>query len=265
MISRARVRFFGAGLAAVAGMAIVGNAALADGPSLVARVNQRVAELLAPLNDTATEARLAFKSLEFDEVKPLAFGFDALFKKTGPSNELRIEVKDFSYAHGVRPRVALDLGVAYDFSGYQREINAAAEDAPGLIDYIVSTYGRKYGNAIEIDAAIDSLKRDAQGNVTELAMHLNGDLDPAKLPGTTPVEKVEFFAFRSRFVWTKSRLEAQGYVDINPLDQDFVRTQNGLKSYVEKLLAGDRQVYEQIQFAFGWLNGMAERGVGLRR
>lgn len=265
MKSRARIRFFGAGLAAVAGMAVVGNAALADGLSLVARVNERVAQLLAPLNDTATEARLAFKALEFDETKPLAIGFDALLKKTGPSNELRIEVKDFSYAHGERPRVTLDLGVDYDFSAYQSEINESAEQAPAFIDSIVSTYGQKYGTAIQMDAGVDSLKRDEQGNVTEFILHVNGDLDVAKLPATTPVEKVEFLAFRSRFVWSKTRIEAQGYVDINPLNQNFVSTQNGLKSYVEKLLAGDRQVYEQIQFAFGWLNAMAAQAVGLRR
>ncbi|MGZ3773651.1 MAG: hypothetical protein ACXVCY_15095 [Pseudobdellovibrionaceae bacterium] len=243
---------------------------LAVAASLVTKeaVNEKIAALIAPLNNDTTSIALKFKALNVDSVRALDFGFDALVTKKGPENNLVFHAKNLSYhyGNGTNPTMSGNLFLSLDLEKAfgSNTMNQAGTELDKMIKNFASDFGKKYGDALTLDVAMDELNKDAQGNVKYVRVHLNANIDLNKLPSDIPSKEVEIKTINVRLAISKYGVNANARVVLNPSFKYYQPDQTGLKEYIEKLLNQDNETYQRLSDMAVWLNLAADNLVNTK-
>lgn len=216
-----------------------------------AEVNQKIVELLAPLNNQNTALSVAFTDLNVSETRALDFNVDAKLSKIGTQNKLFLNLKNASYHYnnGVNPTVSGELSAQFDLvkAFGQEALNSVSGELENITKNFISEYGKKYGEAATLDVGVDELQKDENGNVTAARMHMSVTLDYAKLPAELKVEDVEIQSLSVALGANRGGFAGQVVMVLNPLNKNFNADQPGLKEYIEKLLNGDKDTFDMIQ------------------
>ena len=224
-------------------------------------VNSKIEKLVQPFNNQTTKLELAFTKLNIDAVKTLDFGFTGLVSKVGSENEAKVEFKkaEYAYGDGSKPVVNLDVALTLDLvkAFGQDTINSIAGDLDEMVLDMSKDYTKEYGAALTLNATTAEKILDAQGNVESMKVVLDATMDMAQLPSTKPVEEVEFQTLHVEVLAAKTGFSIQATVVINPLYKGFARDQDGMKEYVEKLLADDQQTWDDLSRYLAILDSVA--------
>jgi hypothetical protein len=233
----------------------------------VQEVNQKVSVLTAPFNTADTAMSLEFTSLAVDEVRATDFGVKAFYRKTTPDNEVVVDLKSaqYTYGDGKNPTANLDLGLKFDVVKAlgQEVINEMAKEIDKMAIELASEHAAEYGPAAKIDAKVIENQVDANGDVESIKMTLSASLDLAQLPASKPLNEEEFKSVELSISAARTGFEIKASVVMNPDYRRFNTGDDGLKEYVEKLLADDTDTYQELsQFlaildsAANWLLSM---------
>ncbi|KYG70517.1 hypothetical protein AZI85_00800 [Bdellovibrio bacteriovorus] len=213
-------------------------------------VNKKVAAIAAAYNNESTKLDVAFTELRVDAVRTLDFALKASAYKKGPANELYLQLNNASYHYGdgSAPRVAGDLAVKFDLvkAFGQSILNEFGGQLEDLVKSLVGDYGQKYGDAITVQVVMDELQKDAEGNIISAKLHLQASVDFQKLPANLKIEDVEFKSLQARLGADRTGLSGSIEVLINPAFKGFNADQPGLKDFIEKLLADDKDTLESV-------------------
>lgn len=225
------------------------------------QVNQKIAELLLPINDQNTNAQLVFTDLKIDDVRTLDFGMDASLIKIGKENTLDFKLKNISYHYnnGINPLVTAEVMFKYDLlKGFgQGAINEMASNFEEMTTGFVDEFTKTYGEAAKLDVAMDELTKDQNGNVVSAKAHLNVVIDFNKLPAEVSPEDIEFKSIQIVLSADHSQVGGRVQSVLNPLHGSFSEDQVGLKEYIEKLLNEDKETYEFIGIAVAFIDKIA--------
>ena len=217
-------------------------------------VNARLKEMLSQFNNETTAIDFAFSLLEFNEKNVISVGFGGLFEKKGEVNELKFKLTDLSYNFnaGVNPTVnaeaSLDLDMVKAIG--HTNINEMGDMAVEFLKDSIREIGEKYGDAISVIVEIDKYKTDDKGNLSELAFHLDINIDPEKLPEDLPVEELEILSTSVVFDFNLARASLGLNVVMNPKYKRFGKDGEGLKEVLEALVAGDEEIWEGFKVVF---------------
>ena len=243
-------------LAFVSGTAIAASALFS-----VQDVNTKISQLVLPFNNQTTKLELAFTKLNVDAVKTLDFGFTGFVSKIGAQNEAKVEFKkaEYAYGDGTKPVVNLDVALSLDLvkAFGQDTINEIAKGLDEMVIDLSKDYTKDYGAALTMNAQTAEKIVDAQGNVESMKVVVEASMDMSQLPSTKPVEEVEFQTLRLEVKATKTGFGIQATVVINPLYKGFAQDQDGVKEYIEKLLADDQQTWDDLSRYLAVLDSVA--------
>lgn len=234
---------------AVLATALVGTAAVAA-VFTIQEVNQKVSALTAPFNTADTTMNFEFTSLAVDAVRATDFGVKAFYKKTTADNEVVLDVKsaEYSYGDGKNPTAKLDAGLKFDVvkAMGQDVVNEFAKELDKMAIELASEQTAEYGGAATLDAKIVDKKVDANGDVESIKMTLSASIDLSKLPASKPLNDEEFKAVELTVSGSRTGFEITAKVVMNPDYRRFNSGDDGLKEYVEKLLADDATAYQEL-------------------
>jgi hypothetical protein len=241
---------------------VVGGSALAaTGVISLSDVNQKVAALVQPFNDQKTAVDFAFTRLAVDEVRATEFGFKGTFIKAGSNNEVTLDISnaDYSYGDGTNPTANLTASLKLDVvkAFGQKLINDFSEELEDLAVDSAKGYTEEYGTAATIDAKVVEKKVDANGDVESIKMSLSAKVDLTQLPAEKPVTEAEFKSIEFTVSGSRDGFEISAKVVLNPEYKRFLVGDDGLKEYVEKLLADDQEAYMELSQYLAIMNSVA--------
>ena len=229
--------------------ALVATAAVAA-VFTVQEVNQKVSALTAPFNTADTTMSLEFTSLAVDAVRATDFGVKAFYKKTTVDNEVVLDLKsaEYAYGDGKKPTANLDVGLKFDVVKAlgQKVVNELAEELDKMVLEMASEQAAEYGSAATVNAEITEKNVDANGDIESIKMNLSAALDLAQLPASKPLNEEEFKAIQLSVSAGRTGFEIKVSVVMNPDYRRFNAGDDGLKEYVEKLLADDVDAYQEL-------------------
>ncbi len=239
---------------------VVGGSAVAATVSLQ-DVNQKVATLVAPFNDQKTAIDFSFTRLAVDEVRATDFGFKGYFVKTGTNNEVTLDIPtaEYTYGDGTNPTAKLSLSLKFDVVKAlgQKLINEFSTELEDVVVDSAKGYTEEYGTAATIDAKVVEKKVDANGDVESVKMSLLAKVDMTQLPAEKPVSETEFKSIDLMVSGSRDGFEISATVVLNPEYKRFLVGDDGLKEYVEKLLADDQDAYMELSQFLAILNSAA--------
>ncbi len=239
---------------------VVGGSAVAATVSLQ-DVNQKVATLVAPFNDQKTAIDFSFTRLAVDEVRATDFGFKGYFVKTGTNNEVTLDIPtaEYTYGDGTNPTAKLSLSLKFDVVKAlgQKLINEFSTELEDVVVDSAKGYTEEYGTAATIDAKVVEKKVDANGDVESVKMSLLAKVDMTQLPAEKPVSETEFKSIDLMVSGSRDGFEISATVVLNPEYKRFLVGDDGLKEYVEKLLADDQDAYMELSQFLAVLNSAA--------
>jgi hypothetical protein len=229
-------------------------------------VNAKVASLLAPFNDQVTRVNLAFTDLNIDSEKTLDFGLLGSVWKIGPKNELNLDLKSFEYHYLPSPHGAFSGSLGLDLIKLlgQEEFDSMADGLAGVVTEAAKDAVTEYGDAVTIKAAVEELNKDAEGHALNARMHFEAVIDLSKLPASVKIEDVEVKNLKIVASISRTNIALDAAFDLNPEYKGFKADQDGLKGFIEKLLADDAETYEAVVGVIRVLNDFAASAVGAK-
>lgn len=253
--------------ALVLSLLVGGGAMAATGVISLQDVNQKVAALTAPFNNQTSAMDFSFTRLAVDEVRATDFGFKGYFVKQGANNEVTLDIPtaEYAYGDGTNPTAKLSVSLKFDVLKAlgQKLINEFSEGLEEMVVDMAKGYTDEYGTAATIEAKLAEKKVDVNGDVESVKMTLSAKVDLAQLPAEKPVSETEFKTIDLTISGSRDGFELSATVVLNPEFKRFLVGDDGLKEYVEKLLADDQDAYMELsQFlsvldsAAAWLADM---------
>ena len=244
-------------------------ASVATAATLISKdeVNKKVAAITAPYNVDGSTVELSFTDLNVSNLRALDFGIKILVAKKGTSNELVLKVDNTSYHYGdgSTPTVNANLSMKYDLvkAFGQNTLNNGAADFEDMVQSMSKEYTAKYGAAVEVEARMVEVLKDAAGNVTSAKVRLGAVIDFAKLPADLKMEDVEFQSFQTELTISTAGLSGQFTLVMNPLNKSFQEETPGLREFIVALLNDDQKIYADLTEFAQILNGIAESLVNM--
>jgi len=224
-------------------------------------VNKKVAAIVAPYNTADTTMSIRFTDLHIDAVRTLDFGLEASVTKKSDINTLDLKLQDiqYHYANG-KPTASGDLSLRLDLvkAFGQETLNEFGTQLDSLAQEMVKEYGKKYGQAAVVKASVEDVKKDAAGNLQSVRFRADVTMDFSKLPADLKPEEVEITAMQMDLTASAQGLGGRFQVALNPHYKGFDADQEGLKEFIEKLLADDKDTYDSLSQTAGLLNSVAE-------
>ncbi len=241
---------------------VISSVAVAAGFISKEAVNQKVAEITAPYNNENTKMEIKFTDLNVDSIRALDFGLKASVWKKGPENEVNLKLDNvqYHYGDGQNPTATGALSLKLDLvkAFGQPTLNSFAEGLGEIAQEVASTYGQKYGEAVTVDAKLEELVKDQQGNVVTAKLHVAVVIDFNKLPANLKVEDVEFKNIEAEVIASRGGVEGSVSLVLNSANKSFQQDQPGLKELVDKLLKEDAETYKSLQGFANFLNSLAD-------
>lgn len=224
-------------------------------------VNQRVSTLTSRFNTVDSAMSLEFTSLAVDDVRATDFGVKAFFKKTSTDNEVVLDVKsaEYAYGDGQNPTAKLDASLKFDVVKAlgQAVVNELADEIDKIVLEIASQQTAEYGPAATVDAKVTDKQVDANGDVESIKMTLSAAIDLSQLPASKPLNEEEFKSVELSVSAARTGFEINLSVVMNPDYRRFNAGDIGLKEYIERLLADDISVYEELLQFLGMIDSFA--------
>lgn len=235
------------------------TASATDVPQAIIDLNAAVDQLLAPLRNETTEARVNFKDIQTNEERALSLAVSGLFKKTGPFNtvELRIDNLDYNYGDGTQPLTHIKgfLGIDVTKLFPQEQLNRMIPELENLVQSLAGSIAGEYGQAATVKFEVLGRGQDPAGNFTSVRARLEAKIDPALLPQSIKSEDVIFTSIAAELsADLKVGLDMDIKVISNPQYKGFSKDNDGLKEGLEKLLSKDPKVLSDIQKLFADLD-----------
>ncbi|UOE99937.1 hypothetical protein [Bdellovibrio reynosensis] len=225
-------------------------------------VNRKIAGIVAPFNGGNTVMQLFFTELNLDDQKTIDMGISGILTKDGPDNNLILNLQNAAYHYGdgsapwFTGDLFLKLNLVKTFG--QNTLNLYANELEKIANEMAAEYGKKYGDAITFDIAMDDVKKDVNDNVIMARMHLNARIDFSKLPASLDPKEVEFTSIRTQLSAAQTGLAGKILVGLNPLYKGFHSGESGLKNYLEKLLNDDPEIHQELISTVDMLNSIGD-------
>lgn len=230
----------------------------------VKELNATLDQLIAPVRDTNTEARIEFTDIQTDAERALNVSMKAYFKKTGPANFVEFRLDDLSYAYGdgKAPRTTIKAHFGSDLTQIlpQEQINRLVPDLEAIAYGMAANALQQYGQAAKISFEVLDRTQNEAGHYVALTAKASVTLDLNLLPQSVKPEGVLFTHVEVEFsADVKKGLTIQATLISNPLSYGFQKDNEGLKQALDRILARDQIVLSEIQKFFVDLNEMARR------
>lgn len=231
------------------------------------QLNAQVVSILAPFQNEATIAQLAFGAVETNDERAVKIALNGVYRKFGPLNmiELKVDNLSYNYGDGLTPTTILKGSFGIDITKLltQDEINGLFSQAAEMIEALAKGYTRDYGDAASVKGVVTSTTTDAKGNYTGLTALISGKIDLTKLPeDKTSEDVIATNAVLSITLNVKTGLMIDAYLVSNPEYLGFKENQLGLKELLDKLLARDEEAMAMIEHSARWLDHLADGIVG---
>ncbi|MDX9732106.1 MAG: hypothetical protein RBT63_10075 [Bdellovibrionales bacterium] len=252
---------------AVAGSALVASTALAAVFSLQ-DVNGKVAELTKDFNNNLTALSVEFTALTIDALKTVDLGVTGKLRKVGDHNILDFELTKLAYAYGDGTRPSFEAVGKGEFDFVyaigQTLINDFAGELDGLAVGMAQDYAAEYGDAVAFSFNTVDLQTNANGDVASMNVAFEVAFDLAKLPEEIEASNVALLGLKGDITVTQKGFEFHVAGVLNPAYSGFEKEQNGMKEYVESLLANDPAIYQELKRSFDFLDSGAKWLVELK-
>ena len=242
------------------GITLVASAFAGDENSL-SLLNSEIVNILAPWQNSATQAALRFKEIEMNSEHVLKVGLNGLYSKKGLKNNLEVRVDNLSYDYkdGKSPTTFFKGALGTDITKFctPQECNDLIPQVISLLEDATQYYVG-YGDAAVVNGTITSTAKDSDGNYTGFSALLAIKVDLNQLPADMPRNEVfitdAVFSLALNF---KTGITLDAFVTMNPSYLGFEADQLGLKEALEHLLSRDDDVKEMIEDFFTGLDDLA--------
>lgn len=257
-------------IALILGLGLSFNAGAVPTDNILEQLNAEIVNVLAPLQNHLTTAQLVFNSVETDEQHALNLALNSSYHKIGKYNtfEFKIDNLNYSYGDGSKPTTTFKGSIGINLTKLlsQDQINDIVPNAAEMLKTIVEDYYPSYyGDAASVNGIVTSTTRDANGNYDSLTGIVSARVDLAKLEDKDMIDSVmatEAVIYAT--INVKTGLTLNGYVVSNPLYSRFQDNEQGLKEVLDKLLAQDNEVLEEIGLFLSEVDMIAEQLVNIR-
>lgn len=230
--------------------AILSVAAISAIAMDIGSVNEKIANLLNPYNTESSKAEVKFQALEANDMRVTQLSATGrVWMKN--QFEASLTMPEFSYAYPTEDstpelKIKLDLKAQFIAIFGADYLDKLAAEAEELVKSTVEDFVSEYGPAATVDAQVTDLKKDADGHVSSLKLHVDLKIDFSKLPESKPVEKVEVQDLRIDLAVDQSSATLEGKVHPNKKYFLFQRDQKGLKEIVDGLLNDNKETYDDV-------------------
>lgn len=244
--------------------AILLSSSIAIAATIISKeeVNRKLAGIVAPFNGGNTVMQLFFTDLNIDDLKTVDVGISGLLTKDGADNNLILNLQNAAYHYGdgsapwFTGDLSLKLNLVKTFG--QSTLNLYANELEKIANDMAAEYGKKYGDAITFDIAMDDVQKDANDNVITARMHLNARIEFSKLPASLDPAEVEFTSIRAQLSAAQTGLAGRILIALNPNYKGFKSEKPGLKKYIEKILNDDPETYQELTSNIDMLNSIGD-------
>lgn len=231
----------------------------------VGEVNQKISDLLQGFNDQKTKLELVFTDLEVSETAVNELGLRLQYRKAGIFNVFDLTVDPVKYVYNEGENSKTEVKARLDFNLLtflgRRELNEYGESAEDLVAGFVRQYSEQYGDAVEIDAAVDEIVRTEAGDIEMVKLHLNAVVRLEKLPQEIPVDTVPVVAINAAVEVGITGVTLDLGFEGNYFYKGYGDRQEDLKSFMTKLLNGDEEIYNGIGRGFAFVDEYIRRAV----
>jgi hypothetical protein len=221
--------------------------------SALKKLNQAVSELLKPFNSNGAVAKLVFLNLESNESRAVALAAKSRLTLKGVFNTFDLNVKEISYSYPNSPnalpkfkvagKLDLDLVTALG----KDQLNGLMEGVEDIVQDFAKEYMQKYGNAARITIDTTNKQYDEANNLVAQLVKLNFSLNTKALPNSVDRRNIEILGAKVEAMVTTKSITAKLEVIMNPEFYAFDRNRDGLKEFIDKLLAQDETLMENLQ------------------
>ena len=241
---------------------------LAYAAGSLTELNNRVAQLIAPMQSVTTKINLEFKDIAVDAVR--AKSLEAAFSiwKQGPSTDatLALDQVSYQYGDGTAPKTTIKGFIKTDFLKLvsQKDINSLGKSADGFVKDFASEMGSQYGDALTVKANVFDKQLDSSGNFQAFKISVSGTFDFSKLPPSKDKKDIFFQSASAQFSFNLKSADFKIALVSNPTYRGFASDEAGLKDYLNMLLAGDSEMTNQVNTGLAFLNQYAEAFVNMK-
>jgi hypothetical protein len=235
----------------------------ASASNIVSQLNAEIAALLAPLTDADTQASLSFSDIRVDAEKALFVSGSAAIHQTGARTSLGVTIDEAAYdfGDGTAPNLVVTGSLSTDLRKIlpQEEINSLVPSLKDAIEDLAKSYLAEFGEAASVKAEITGLEQDQDLNYVAGQGRVSVSIDLDRLPAGMAKEAVpatSIDVFVNLNVATGSSFSLK--VIMNPAFEEFADESEGLKDYLDKLLARDAETLESLRSGFEQLILYAE-------
>lgn len=231
-------------------------------------LNLEIQNILAPYQNATTVAKLAFTALETDSVRATQMGLNAYYRKTGLKNtfEFKLDNLSYSYGTGKTPTTIFKSSIGFDLTKVlgQEELNQFIPNAAEFIESIAADYSAEYGDAASVKSVVTSTSKDDADNYVGLTALISGRIDLDKLPEY--MDKSDVFATDAAVSLSfnlKTGFSIEAFIIHNPEFRGFDQDQEGLKEFLDMLLAQDEEGLYLIHEIVSRIDAMADELVNI--
>lgn len=253
-----------ASLAAAPAASAAPAAPAASEAERLVQLNAAIKDMLAPFNTQLSKASVIVDKAKTNEQRAVELSATFDYSRTGEAGNASLEGRaeySFPEAANAEPAVALKLSTEFDLLrvASQKDINRLAASLQSLIDGYARQQLRRYGSAAKVEARVAPITTDARGDVNAVGATLSADIDVSKVPPGSDPKSVLFSSLRAAAVFTRKTIALDVSLVVNPKSRYFEKDAEGLKEYVEKLLARDPRLMRELQGFIAQLDRFAQR------
>ena len=240
-------------LKVLAGM-LVATTALAFSP--IDDLNKALVELLKPINNNVTSAKLAFTSLDIADNKINSAAAYLDYSKSGELSDLNFK-PNVSYSNG---EIAANLTTHVDLVAVvgQETINELGPAAEAIVRDTANNFITDFGDAATVDVKTTEEKYDNEGNLTMLSVVGEMQVDMNRLPEDVSKEEVVFTRATLAFTVGLDTLSVQGVMTLNPASVDVQVFEQELLERLKRLIEQDDRTMTDLQEFVKTLDGIAD-------
>ena len=228
-------------------------------------VNQKIADLLQGFNGDKNKLEMVFTDLKVSENAVNDLGLRLQYRKVGIFNvfDLKIDPIKYTYNDGENSKTEVKARLDFNLLTFlgRRDLNEYGEGADDLVAGFVRQYSEEYGEAVELDAAVDEVVRTEAGDVESVKLHLNAVIRLEKLPQSMPADSVPVVAINASVEVGVTGLSLDLTFEGNYFYKGYGERREDLRSFVTKLLEGNEELYSSIQRGFAAVDGYVQRAV----
>jgi len=228
-------------------------------------IDKAFQQLFAPYQSKTSKVGLNFSNLTTDQIRVTATDLNAWLWVKGSNNVFDFKVNRLKYTNDSASVPRLDLSASLDLDLVKALGRDAINEYAADLDKVALDFAKdmtsEYGKAATAKAEVVHKKVDVDGNVTELELSFEANVDVAKLPADKTLADVLVLGGKAKILFSEYKTSLDFEVELNRKYKGFEKENQGLKDDLQALVDNQPQTQKQVkdvtEFLVSFAQGLA--------